>query len=145
MVDHRKDLVLTDDDIIFFVDFDLGPGVFADQDVVLGFDVQGHALAVVVVLALPDGDDLRLEGFLLRGVGDDDPAADGLLGLDALNENPVVQGLHFHSVTPFMMWGLVSTLWNRVLTRRSIDATKSLVKTLNADCSNIYHNCCHIL
>ena len=56
----------------------------------------GDALAVVVELAVADGDDFGLLRLLLGGVGDDDAAPDLLLLLDALDQDPIVQRTDIH-------------------------------------------------
>ena len=52
--------------------------------------VERLALAVVLDLALADGDDLALLRLFLGGVGDDDSADLLLAFLDALNDDAVV-------------------------------------------------------
>ena len=55
-------------------------------------DVERRDLAVLLDLALADGDDLALLGLFLGGVGDDD-AADLLFAFfEALHDDAVVQG-----------------------------------------------------
>src|SRR5882724_8793933 len=60
------------------VDLDLRPGILAEQNGLADLDVERRQLAVVVDLALADGDHLTLLRLLLGGIGDDD-AALGLL------------------------------------------------------------------
>ena len=55
--------------MLLVVDLDLGAGVLADEDPVALLDVQRKLLAVVVDLALADGDDLGLLGFSLAVSG----------------------------------------------------------------------------
>ena len=51
----------------------------------------GMQLAALVAGARADGDDLALLRLLLGGVGDDDAALGLLFGLDALDDDAVVQ------------------------------------------------------
>src|ERR1017187_6916871 len=95
-LDDREHFVLAEDEELYVFDLDFGAGVLADQDAVAFLHVERNPLAVVVELAFADGLDLGLHRFLLGGVGDDDSAAHLFLGLDALDENPVIEGTNFH-------------------------------------------------
>src|SRR5713101_3458502 len=91
LLDDREHFVLADDQVLLVVDLDLGAGVLADEDAVPLLDVQGELLAFLVDLALADGHDFGFHRLLFGGVGDDDPTLLGLLGLQSLNENAVVE------------------------------------------------------
>ena len=91
-VDDAEDFFLAHDEVLLAVDLDLLAGVLAEQDGVAFLDVERRDLAVLLDLALADGDDLALLRLFLGGVGDDD-AADLLFAFfDALHDDAVVQG-----------------------------------------------------
>ncbi len=69
---------------------DLVAGVFAEQDAVADFDVEGDHVAVIEPLAMPDGHDFTLLGLFLSRIGDDDAVARGFLFLDPLHHDAVV-------------------------------------------------------
>src|SRR6185436_1330305 len=70
--------------------------VLAEEDRVPFLDVERRDLAVLLDLALADSDDLALLRLFLGGVRDDDPA-DFLLPLvDALHDDPIVEGTDLH-------------------------------------------------
>src|SRR5262249_26268279 len=77
-------------------DLDVGPGVLAEEDLVAGLDVELELGPVVQDLPVADRDDLALLGLLLRGVGDDDPALDGLLLFDPADDQAVVKRTNLH-------------------------------------------------
>src|SRR5437899_3274289 len=76
--DHAEDVLLAHDEVLLAVDLDLRSGVLAEQDPVADLHVERQHLAVLVHLALADGDHLALLRLLLGGVRNDD-AALGLL------------------------------------------------------------------
>src|SRR5262245_16272626 len=82
--------------MLFTVDLDLLAGVLAEQDRVAFLDVEREALAVILLLAGADGDDLALLGLLFRRVGDDDPADFLFAFLDALDDDAVVERSYLH-------------------------------------------------
>ena len=86
----REDLVLAHDEVLLAVDLDLLAGVLAEQDRVAVLDVERLTLAVVLDLAVADGDHLALLRLFLGGVGDDDPADLLLAFLEALDDDAVV-------------------------------------------------------
>src|SRR5438309_5560786 len=90
-LDDRENLVLSQDQVFLVVDLDFGAGVLADQDAIPLLDVERELLAVLVDLALPDGDDVRLHRFLFRGVGDDDAPLARFTFLDPLHQDSVVK------------------------------------------------------
>src|SRR5262249_46669370 len=87
--EHAEDLVLAQDHVLRAVDLHVGAAVLADQDAIALLHLDGDALAVLGQAARAHGDDLALLRLLLRGVGDDDAAPNGLLLLDTANEQPV--------------------------------------------------------
>src|SRR6185503_6193814 len=85
---HHEDLVA--------FDANRGAGVLAEQDLVADLDVDRDKLAVLVLLAGPDGEDFALVGFLGGGIGDDDAGCGLTLFFEALDDHAVVQRTKFH-------------------------------------------------
>jgi hypothetical protein len=79
--------------VLLAVVLDLGAAVLAVDDDVADGDVERDAVALVVDAAGADGDDLALLGLLLGGVGDDRPGRGGLLGLEGLDDDAVLERL----------------------------------------------------
>src|SRR3954469_20765100 len=96
-LDLGKDVALAQHEQLLTIDLDLGAAVLAVQDLVAFGDVERDALlAILVVAALADGDDLALLGLLLGSVGEDDAADGRLLLLDGPHDQPIAQGLELH-------------------------------------------------
>ena len=91
-----EDVGLAQHEQILAVDLDLGPAVLAVEDLVALLDVERDALAVLVELAVADGEDLALLRLLLGGVGEDDATRGGLLLLDRPHDQAIAQGLELH-------------------------------------------------
>src|SRR5260370_23508215 len=91
-----QDLVFAQDQELFAVDLDVGPGIFAEEDLVAGLDIESQLGAVLEDLAVAHLDDLPLLGLLLGGVGDDDSPLDGLLFLDSTDQQAVVKRTNLH-------------------------------------------------
>src|SRR5690606_10142223 len=72
-LDDAEDVVLAQDEVLLALDLDLGAAVLAEQHAVALLDLELADAAVLEDLAVAHGDDLALDGLLLRGVGDDDP------------------------------------------------------------------------
>src|SRR5208282_535671 len=89
--DHAHDVGLLHDQELVAVELDLGARPFAEQHAVAGLDPDRDQLAVVVAAAGPDGDDLTLLRLLLDGVGNDDAALGLRLGVDTLDDHPVME------------------------------------------------------
>ena len=86
---------------------DLGAAVLAVDDLVADGDVERDAVAVVVDAARADREDLALLGLLLGGVRDDQAGRRGLLGLERLDDDAVLERLdgnrHGVLTSPFGM------------------------------------------
>src|SRR4051795_4823623 len=96
-LDLGEDVGLAEHEQILAVDLDLGAAVLRVEDLVALRDVERNALlALVVVTAVADGDDLSLLRLFLGGVGEDDAAGGRLLLLDRPHDEPVAQGLELH-------------------------------------------------
>src|SRR5262245_57245084 len=92
LLDHGEDVVLAQDGVLLAVDLDLAAGVFAEEDAVALLDVERAHRPVLEDPAVADRDHAPLLGFLLGGVGNDDPAFALLLLFDAPHEDAIVQG-----------------------------------------------------
>src|SRR5438105_15683386 len=90
-LDDAEDFVLAHDEQLLAVELDLRTAVLAEEHAVAGLHVQALARAVVLALALADGDDLALLRFLFGGVGDDDPAAHLLAFLDPAHDDAIMK------------------------------------------------------
>src|SRR5262249_21713159 len=94
------------DEVFFAVELDLGARVLPEENGVADLDVERGQLAVVVHLALADGDHLALLGLLLGGAGDDDAPLRLLhLLLEPLHEDAVLEWSDLHHAAPFLPLG----------------------------------------
>ena len=69
------------------------------NSMVANLDVDGDELPILVAAAWADGDDLALGGFFLGGVRNDDATGRLILGIDALNDDAVVERTKLHGVS----------------------------------------------
>src|SRR3954449_2090127 len=96
-LDLGEHVALAQDEQLLAVDLDFGAAVLAVEDLVAFGDVERDALlAILVVAALANGDDLALLGLFLGGVGEDDAAGGRLLLLDCPHDQAIAQGLELH-------------------------------------------------
>src|SRR3954470_4215934 len=120
-LDLGKDVALAKHEQLLAVDLDLRAAVLAVQDLVACGDVERDALlAILVVAALADGQDLALLRLLLGGVGEDDAAGGRRFLLDRLDDQPIAQGLELHVFEPpseVGTSGALGTLTQRVPAR----------------------------
>src|SRR3984885_10123274 len=91
LLEDTEDFFFAHDQQFFAVDLDLGARVLAEQNAVAGLDIEREYLALVVRLALADGEDFALLWLLFGGVRDDDAATNALAFFNSPNQNPVVQ------------------------------------------------------
>src|SRR5215204_6793257 len=96
LLDNAHDVALLHDQEILAIDAHLGARPLAEQDAVAGLHVERDDLAALVAGARTGGDDLAFLGLLLRGVGNDDAALRLLLGVDAADDDAVMQRTEFH-------------------------------------------------
>src|SRR5579864_1264515 len=89
--DHAHDVGLLHDQELVAVELDLGARPFAEQHAVAGLDAHRRELAAFVAAAGADGDDFALLRLLFRGVGNDDAALGLFLGVDTLDDHPVMK------------------------------------------------------
>lgn len=99
LANDSEDVVGAEDDYVLAVDGDFGSAVFAVENGVADFDVDGGELAGIEPLAGADGDDGAALGLFLSGVGEIQ-AARGLLFLDGgFNDDTIVQRLNGHMIS----------------------------------------------
>src|SRR5437764_3388504 len=99
LLEHAHDVGLLHDQELLAVDLDLGARPFAEQHVVACLEVDRDQLAIIVAAARAYGDDLALRGFFLGGVRNDDATGRLTLGLDALDDDAVVERTKLHGVS----------------------------------------------
>src|SRR5699024_7457641 len=92
-LDDREDVARAEDQELLVAVLELGAAVLGEDDLVADLDVHGDTLALVVEATGADGDDLALLGLLLRGVRDDQAGGGGLLRLERLDDDAVLEGL----------------------------------------------------
>ena len=95
-LEHTHNVVFTDDEIFFIVDFDFGAGIFAKQHGVNDLDAYRAFLAIVQYLARTDGNDLAADGFFRGGVGNDDAPGAGALLFHAFDNHAILQWTNLH-------------------------------------------------
>lgn len=91
LFDYGEDVALPHYKILLALDLDLGPGVFAIENLVALLD-----LHLLVLGAFAGGEHGSAEGFLLCGVGDYDTCDCCFLGRGRLDEHPVSKRFDFH-------------------------------------------------
>src|ERR1700719_3810613 len=89
--DHAHDVGLFHDQKLVAIELDLGARPLAEQYAVAGFDAHRGELAALVAAAGADGDDFALLRLFLHGVGNDDAALGLRLGVDTLDDHPVME------------------------------------------------------
>src|SRR5689334_11483449 len=85
---------------ILAVDLDLGPGPFAEQHPVAGFQFHRDQVAPLIACSRPHRDDFPLLRFFLCSVGNDDAALGFLIGIDTAHDYAVVQRTEMHANPP---------------------------------------------
>src|SRR5450631_4306315 len=98
--ENPHDVALLHDQDLDAVDLDLAARPLAEQHPVADRKIDGDELAGLVAAARPDREDLALRGFLLGGVRNDDAAGGLGLGVDALDDDAVVERTELHVVLP---------------------------------------------
>src|SRR5215510_9834441 len=91
--DDGEDVAGREDQVLLTGVLDLGAAVLAVDDLVTDRDVERDAVAVVVDATGADRHDLALLGLLLGGVGDDQAGSRGLLRVERLDDDAVLEGL----------------------------------------------------
>jgi len=85
----RNVLVVPEQSELLLADLDGAAAELRDEDLVAGLDAQRYPLAVLVVEAGTDGEDLALVQLLDGAVGEEDAGGGLGLGLHALHQNAV--------------------------------------------------------
>src|SRR5256885_3512585 len=98
---HGHDVFFAHDHQFFAFYANLGSAVFAEEDLVADFDVEGTDLAVLENLAFADRYDLSLHWFFGRGIGNDDAARRGAFLLQALHDDAVMKRTYLHGCRSF--------------------------------------------
>src|SRR5580698_10426138 len=96
--ENAHDVALLHDQQLLAVELDLGAGPFAEQHAVADLEVDRDELAGFVAATRADGGDFTLRGFLFGAVRDDDAAGRLFLGIDALDDDAIVQRTKLHGV-----------------------------------------------
>src|SRR5580658_3195310 len=89
--DHAHDVGLLHDQELLAVELDLGARPLAEQDPVARLHADRNELAVLVAPARTDRDHFALRRLFLHGVRNDDAALGLRLGVDTLDDHPVMQ------------------------------------------------------
>src|SRR6185437_301296 len=92
LVDDREQVARRQDEVLLVVVLDLGAAVLAVEDDVALLDVELDALAVLPA-ARAHGQDDALLRLLLGGVRDDEAGGSGLLGVERLDDDAVLERL----------------------------------------------------
>jgi len=102
--DLGEDVAGVEQQVLVAVVLDLGAAVLREDDDIAYGDIHGDALAVIIGTAWAGCDDLAFLRLFLGGVWDDQARSSRLLGLQWLNEDPVLERLDrgCHVKTPFM-------------------------------------------
>src|ERR1700748_2682760 len=99
LLDHAHQVRFSDNDELFTVEGDLGPGPFTEQHAVADRDVQRVKLAVFGACTRADRDDRPLHWFFLRSIGYENPARGLLLRIDAADHDAILQWTKCHQVS----------------------------------------------
>src|SRR5690606_22223685 len=102
-----------DQRVLLLVKLHLGAAVLADEDAVADLDLEGLNLAVFVLLAGAEGDDLGLLRLFLGGIGNDDATANLFLFLDVLHQDAIADGLdvYFSHMCWVLGWSFFGLRW----------------------------------
>src|SRR5690606_25433038 len=90
--DHRENVVLAHDQILFPVDLEGLAAVRPEDHTVLLFDLHGSTIAVLEQAPAPDRHDDAFLRLLLRGVRQHDATGGLLFRFDLFDDDPVVEG-----------------------------------------------------
>src|SRR6185312_12986094 len=95
---HAHDVGLLHDQELLAVDLDFRARPLAEQDALAWFEFDGREPAAFIAAAGSDRDHLAFLGLFLDGVGDDDAAHRLSVGVNAANNDAVVQRTKIHGV-----------------------------------------------
>lgn len=89
-LDNAKDIVFTQDQMLFAINFDFRARVFAEEDTVADFDVRLGKGAVVQDFAVADSDDFAFNGLFFSSVRNDDAARSFLFCFNPFDKDPIL-------------------------------------------------------
>src|ERR1051326_1493594 len=104
LLEDGENVFLAKDQVFLVLDLHFRARVLSEQDAVTRLHVERQLLTVLGDLAVAGGDDLALLRLLLRGIGDDDPAALDFLLFAPLDEDAVVQRANLHGHSSYASW-----------------------------------------
>jgi hypothetical protein len=90
LVQNSENFFFPHNEEIFTIDFDFRSGIFSEQNMIAGLDVQGENFAFIVRLAFADGDNFAFLGLFFCGVGNNNATADGFAFFDATDDDTVM-------------------------------------------------------
>src|SRR3972149_4147770 len=99
LLDHREDVLLPENQMLFAIDLDVRPRILAEEDAVPRLDPGSNPVPAAGHLAGAHRHHQALLRLLLRAVGDDDPPLGLRLLLDALEQYPVLQRPDLHGAS----------------------------------------------
>src|SRR5215204_3794831 len=100
LFDHAHDVALFHDQIFDPIDLDLVARPFAEQHAVTDLEVDGDDFPGLIAAAWADGDHLSLRRFLFGGIRNDDSTCGLVVGVDARNDDAVVERPKLHINPP---------------------------------------------
>src|SRR5262249_24306083 len=130
--EHAHDVAFFHDQEFDAVEFDLRAGPFSEQHLVANLQINRDELARLIAPARADSRDLACLRFFLCCVGDNDATGGLRFGINASNDDAVVQRTKFHAV---LRWGLLLLYFEgkRGLIR-AISSPTFLLALLELDC-----------
>ena len=90
LVQNAENFFFSHNEEIFAIDFDFRSGIFSEQNMIAGLDVQGENFAFIVRLAFTDGDNFAFLGLFLGGVGDDNATTNGFAFFNATDDYTIM-------------------------------------------------------
>ena len=81
---------------VFTIDLDFGAGPLAEQNTIAGLYIEGDHLAGLVASAIANGNDFAFLRLFLRGIRNDDATGGLFFGIDAADNDTVVQRTKCH-------------------------------------------------
>jgi hypothetical protein len=87
--EHSKNIVLTQDQVLFAFELDLAAGVLAKQDAIARLNVWGKQFSILGHFALAHRHDSAFLWFFLGGIGDNDSSLSLFFFLNPPDENSI--------------------------------------------------------
>src|SRR3954451_10367327 len=112
LLDDGQHVVFAEHEQILALHLDLGAAVLGVEDfVALRYVERDALLAILVPLAIADGEDLAALRLLLRRVGENEPACGRLLLIDRRHDQPIAERLELHRKEPPLKAFLALSVW----------------------------------